>query len=213
MFKSVDTYWQTNELPKQITTRKIRPKVMTKKLKICVNIGHGGIGSNYDSGAIAADGTHEYIFNKERLLPHLQKALESKGHKVIVIGQNKTFSELPARINAEKPDVIISLHYNAFNKKATGSEVLYWKTSSKSKKLAELVQSQIVGALGLANRGAKGLSSGRGSALLKLTNAPCVILEPFFGDNPNDWKVANEKIKNLAEGIADGIEEWIEFYS
>lgn len=184
-----------------------------KKLKVCIQIGHGGIGKNYDSGAISADGTHEHIFNKEKFFPPLKKALESKGHNVIVISQNKTFSELPARINAEKPDVIISLHYNAFNKVATGSEVLYWNTSSKSKKLAELIQSQIVGALGLANRGAKSLSSGRGSALLKLTNAPCVILEPFFGDNPNDWKIANDKIKDLANAIAEGIQEWAEIYS
>ena len=172
-----------------------------------MNIGHGGIGRNYDSGAIAADGTHEHSFNRDELAPLLVKELEARGHKVFIVIQEKSFGELPARINALNPDLILSLHFNAYNGKATGSEVLYWHTSRKSKALAENIQKGTVAALGLADRGAKGLAKGRGSELLRRTNAPCVILEPFFGDNPADLARARENLSTLAKAIAASLDE------
>lgn len=181
---------------------------MIMKKIIVLNIGHGGISSYYDSGAIAADGTHEHDFNKNELSPLLKKELEKMGYEVVTVIQNKSFGELPTRINALKPDVIISIHYNAFNGKATGSETLYFSLSKKSKSLAEKIQRETVKALGLANRGAKGLLMGRGSALLIRTNAPCVILEPFFGDNPTDLARARESLAGLATGVSVAVAEW-----
>jgi N-acetylmuramoyl-L-alanine amidase len=183
---------------------------MIMKKRIVLNVGHGGITGYYDSGAIAADGTHEHLFNKNEFCPLLKKELEKMGYEVITIIQNKSFGELPARINALKPDVIVSLHFNAFNGKATGSETLYYSLSRKSKSLAEKVQRETVKVLGLANRGAKGLLMGRGSALLIKTHAPCIILEPFFGDNPTDLARARERVAELATGVSVAIAEWFQ---
>ena len=176
--------------------------------KVCINIGHGGIGNNYDSGAIGADGTHEHSFNKNEFYPLLKKELELMGFEVICVIQESSFGELPKRINAIKPDVILSLHYNAFNNVATGSETLYFALSKKSKALAEKIQTETVKALGLANRGVKGLLIGRGSALLIKTSSPCVILEPFFGDNPTDLARARDRLKELAKGVAVAVADW-----
>ena len=177
-----------------------------KIMKISINIGHGGDGSNYDSGAIAADGTHEHDFNRDELVPLVIKELKNRNHSIVTIIQRKNFSELPDRINEHNPDVVLSFHFNAFNGNATGTEMLYYKTSKRSKRLAECLQDNVVAVLGLADRGIKGLESGRGVALLKRTNAPCVILEPFFGDNQNDLNTARNNLDELAIAICDALE-------
>jgi len=174
-------------------------------MKICINIGHGGDGANYDSGAIAADGTHEHRFIRDELAPLVFRALLDAGHEGYAIGQSKSFSELPAKINATRPDRIISLHFNAYNRTASGSETLYWHSSRAGKALATAIQKQVVAALGLNDRGIKPRFPGdRGAALLQRTAAPCVIVEPFFGDNPTDLARARERIGALALAIAAG---------
>lgn len=182
---------------------------MKNKLKVALNIGHGGIGNHYDPGAIGADGTHEHVFNRDELAPLLIAELERRGFEVITIIQEKSFGELPRRINAMNPDVILSLHFNAYDSTATGTETLYFSFSKKSKALANAIQMNMVDALGLANRGIKGRIVGRGSALLRKTKAPCVILEPFFGDRAPDLARARERLGELARGIADGVAAWV----
>lgn len=176
-------------------------------MKIVLNIGH----SEIDSGATSLDGKiEEYTFNKKYLVPLIKQELELNRHEVIVITQIKSFSELPKRINAVKPDIIISVHSNCANGIASGTETLYWTFSKKGKKLAESIQRNMVACLKLHDRGSKPLlSSDRGAALLRDTNAPAVILEPFFIDNKNDYTVAFMKIQELAKAIAKGVEDWI----
>lgn len=173
-------------------------------MKIILNIGHGGS----DPGATGADGTDEHVFNRDELAPRLIRELEAAGHTVKTIIQKNSFGELPARINAEKPDIILSLHFNCHNGLATGTETLFWLTSKRSRRLAECIQKRIVAALALPDRGIKGLLIGRGSALLRRTNAPCVILEPFFGDNPHNLTRARARIRELAMGIAAGVADF-----
>jgi N-acetylmuramoyl-L-alanine amidase len=166
--------------------------------RIVLNIGHGG----GDSGAIGADGTEEHAFNRDELGPLVKRELESLGWEVSVVIQRKSFGELPARINALNPDLILSLHFNCADGTATGTETLYFGRSRVSRAFAEKVQAAMVKALGLPDRGAKGITQGRGVALLRNTKAPCLILEPFFGDNPNDLARARERLGDLAEEIA-----------
>lgn len=173
---------------------------------VVLNIGHGGDSGNYDSGAIAADGTHEHAFNRDELGPLVKSELESLGFKVTTVIQNRSFGELPSRINALNPDVILSLHFNAYNGQATGTETLYWNTSKRGKALASEVQARMVDVLGLANRGIKPKFKGdRGAALLRDTKAPCLILEPFFGDNPDDLKQTRNHLPELAKAIAGAV--------
>lgn len=48
----------------------------------------------------------------------------------------------------------------------------------------------------------------RGALLLRKTNAPCVILENFFGDNPNDLKIARENLQTLAANLAQAVKSY-----
>ena len=120
----------------------------------------------------------------------------------------RTYKTLPDDINELSPDFIISLHCNAFNETASGTEVLFYHRSKKGKLIAEILNKKLVDALGLKNRGERPKSTeDRGGSLLKNTNAPCVIAEPFFIDNNSDLKIAQEKRDALVKAYADGIVE------
>ncbi len=120
----------------------------------------------------------------------------------------RTYSELPGDINALEPDFAVSLHCNAYNRKASGTEVLYYHASEKGKRMAEVVLKHLVDYLGLPNRGIKPKTSeDRGRYLLRYTNAPCVIAELFFIDNDSDLAVALRSKDDLAEAYAKAIEE------
>lgn len=117
-----------------------------------------------------------------------------------------SYSGLPKKINKLKPDLIISLHCNAFNKKASGTETLYYHKSKKSKKFAQEIQDIMVEVLELPDRGIKPKTSeDRGGYLLKNTKAPCVLIEPFFIDNPTDLTVGIYRKQELANRIT----KWI----
>lgn len=148
-------------------------------------------------------GLTEFAFN-DRLARGIERAV--KGVKVQRV-YRRTYRTLPKDINKLGPDFIVSLHCNAFNGNATGTEVLYYHRSRKGKAIARQLNKKLVAALGLRNRGIKAKTSeDRGGYLLRYTQAPCVIAEPFFIDNNRDLKVAERKRKALVQAYAAGIE-------
>jgi N-acetylmuramoyl-L-alanine amidase len=120
----------------------------------------------------------------------------------------RTYNTLPGDINEFEPNFIISLHCNAFNTQASGTEVLYYHKSIKGKQIAEILQGKLVQHLQLKDRGIKPRSAeDRGGTLLRYTSAPCVISEPFFIDNDDDLAKAQENINGLAQAYATAINE------
>ena len=119
----------------------------------------------------------------------------------------RTYNSLPSDINELNPDFIISLHCNAFNGSASGTEVLYYHRSVNGKKIAAILNEQLVNALGLKNRGIKPKTAeDRGGNLLKNTVGICVIAEPFFIDNDEDLNIVIDKRDDLVKAYANGIE-------
>lgn len=99
-------------------------------------------------------------------------------------GYTTKVNELASRINKKNYDLVIELHFNSFNGVANGCEALYYNGSVKGQRYAEMFVSRIVQEYGTTPRGAKSkVVTDRGGAFLKAVNAPCIILEPFFGDN------------------------------
>lgn len=120
----------------------------------------------------------------------------------------RTYKTLPDDINELAPTFIISLHCNASLQPASGTEVLYYHRSTKGKQVAGIIQRHLLSQLDLRDRGIKGLSvEDRGGTLLKYTNAPCVIAEPFFIDNDSDLEKAQENVDSLALAYAAAIDE------
>ena len=120
-----------------------------------------------------------------------------------------TYSGLPDKINALNPDFTISMHCNAFNKKAGGSEVLYYHTSLNSHAIAAVLQEKFVNNLGVKDRGAKPKTvEDRGGYLLYNTKSPCVIAEPFFIDNDEEFEqVVKQQRGELVQAYVSAITE------
>ena len=150
----------------------------------------------------------EFEFNKQ-LVTRISAIINSRC-KVEIVYRDK-YKDLPEKINKLKPDFVICFHCNAYNTRSTGIETLYYHKSKTGKKIASIFQDNIIKALGLRDRGVKGKSSEqRGGYVLKETKAPCILLEPFFIDNDNDYRVAINKYTGLVGACADSIYETIE---
>ena len=189
--------------PKELAEELVRITRKTKEVrKLCaLVIGHkkrspGAVNENF--------GISEFDFNED-----LAFRIEKKVNAVDVQRvYRRTYQELPDDINALNPDFIISLHCNAFNTRASGTEVLYYHRSEKGKMMAEILLKHLVEHLKLPNRGLKPKTAeDRGGYLLRYTKAPCVIAEPFFIDNDEDLSRALEDKDGLAEAYAQAIEE------
>ncbi len=178
-------------------------------MKLCaLVIGH----KKSSPGAVnQTSGVTEFSFN-EKLAMDIEHKFAENNEIIIQRIYRRTYQALPEDINALAPDFIISLHCNAFNTKATGTEVLYYHRSKIGKKMADILNTEINRVLGLKDRGIKSKSSeDRGGYLLRHTIAPCVIVEPFFIDNDNDFKAAIQHRDRLVSAYAKGIEAIADF--
>jgi len=169
--------------------------------KCALVIGH----KKSSPGAVNKDlGLTEFAFNES-----LAMAIEQKVHDVEVQRiYRRTYASLPDDVNEYEPDFIISLHCNAFNEKASGTEVLFYHRSNAGKTMAAILHKKLVAALGLKDRGIKPKTAeDRGGYLLKKTSAPCIISEPFFIDNNDDLKTVMDQHDDLVAAYASAIEE------
>jgi len=152
-------------------------------------------------------GISEFTFN-DQLAHAIEKEVDKISQSSIEVQRiyRRTYSTLPSDINEYQPDFIISLHCNAYNRTASGTEVLYYHRSSKGKELANILQQQLLSALQLKDRGIKSRTTeDRGGYLLKNTNAPCLISEPFFIDNDQDLEIVNRNYEKLIAAYAKAI--------
>ena len=79
---------------------------------------------------------------------------------------------------------MLSIHCNAANGSANGTETFYRGTEHKI--TAERINAAVVAALGTRNRGAKTESSSQHSRLAVMAFQPCYLLEIGFIDHAGD---------------------------
>ena len=126
----------------------------------------------------------------------------------ITLVYRDSYKDLPDQINRLGPEIIFSLHCNAFNTQASGTEVLYYHTSKMGKLIAGITQNHIVSALELPDRGIKAKKEeDRGGYLLRYTDAPCVIVEPFFIDNNDDYRKVRGRLDKLIFAYIESIKD------
>lgn len=134
--------------------------------------------------------------------------LSRKSPDVILGTTNLT--SLQARVNeanAWGADYFISLHTNASaNSSARGSEALVYNIPSDASELAEDILFQLNLSTGLPNRG---VTERPGLYVLRKTQMPATLLELGFITNPIDSRLMAESPELFAEGIADGISEYL----
>lgn len=165
----------------------------------CINCGHTLKG--YDGGAIG-NGFKEQDLT--RIVGKLVMAkLTSRGHTVVgctvdsATSVQEALSSIVAKANRVKADMFISLHLNAFNLLANGTEV--FTMNMKEIPQARNVLNEIV-KLGFVNRGIK---DGKGLAVIRGTLAPAMLVEMCFIDSAKDMKLFNAE--KMASAIVKGL--------
>ena len=174
---------------------------MSNKKLCALVVGH----TRGSQGAVnKSTGLTEFDFNNGMAV---RVKLKSEAVKIEIVYRD-TYKGLPSKINSTNPDFIVSLHCNAFNEKASGTEVLYYHKSSAGRRMADIFGGNLIDFLGLQNRGSKSKTSeDRGGYLLRYTNAPCIIVEPFFIDNDHDLSIAQYDLDGLAHVYTKAIQE------
>ena len=159
-------------------------------MKILLSAGHGGT----DSGSIGADKGKE----KDRTINLANKVasyLKNAGHSVTV-NTEKTSSGAWRFKNRSGYDFALSIHFNAFDGTATGTECWYKSTQKKAGELSKAVAN----VLGIKNRGAKATTT-----LYMMNIGFDNLIEVCFHDNSSDLNKYNANIDKVAKAIADTI--------
>ena len=116
-----------------------------------------------------------------------------------------------AASNAFKADVCMDIHINAGG--GDGSEVYYSHVSPNGKRLAQAIVDSMV-KIGQNTRGIKTKLDTDGTdyfGMIRMTDAPAVLVECAFIDNANDIKIINTEAKRKVFGyaIADGVANYL----
>ena len=168
-------------------------------MKIVINGGHM---PSVDSGAVGSRSQEAEITQKLMLL--VMAYLEKAGCEVMGV-QTADLAEICDVTNRWGADIFVSIHCNAANKKAKGTETFAYYGSREGDALAHHIQSQIVTSLATLNRGVKEA----GFYVLKHTNCPAVLVECAFIDNKGDEQLLIDKTDDFARAIARGVTDYI----
>lgn len=101
-------------------------------------------------------------------------------------------------------DIFVSIHCNAANTEARGTEVECYG-SGAGEQLAQCIQSQIVDSLGTVDRGVKYMPQ---LLVLKYTDMPAVLVEMAFIYNDADAELLAGKADDFARAIARGVTDY-----
>ncbi len=157
--------------------------------KFCVDPGHGG-GEN---GAPGPTGLLEKDVNL-KVAMKLKNLLEAEGAEVLMTRYDDSAVSITQRwqmANAWGAHRFISIHHNAMDNQpwVNGTETwVHQYASEESLQLANAVQAELVGELGLPNRGVKRtvINSPYDFGVLKNTTMPAILTEASFISNPEE---------------------------
>lgn len=170
--------------------------------RICIDPGHGGA----DPGAVGPTG---YTEKEATLLTaHLVKQRLERIHYICMTRCNDEYLPVNQRAqlaNSEEADLFVSIHANAFHSPAAhGTETLYFPGSDLGAEAAQEIQTALVLAIDLQDRGIKE----RGDlAVLRNTTMPAVLVELGFISNPHEEALLRDTdfLVSASCGIAQGI--------
>ena len=165
-------------------------------MKVYVNAGHD---RQLDSGAVNPRLDLRECDAAYELACLVMSYLEDNGIAVH-FGQNDDLYAVCDEANWEDCDLFISLHFNAFNGRASGTETLI-SGSTGSLMLGHCIQSNVKAVLNLPNRG---LKERPGLFVLRSTMMPAVLVEVCFIDNDSDWRRYAAHKDAVARAIATG---------
>lgn len=175
-------------------------------MRVFLNPGHAPDG-NPDPGACGY-GLRECAVAKN-VADLVAGYLAAAGVEVVGNFQSDSLHEVASASNCADADVFISIHCNACNGVAQGTEVWHYYSSDEGEKLAQCIQNQIVNALGTVDRGVKGAKPGvNGLYVLNNTEAVAVLVELAFIDHAGDAELLRSRQDEFARAIARGVTDY-----
>lgn len=168
-------------------------------MRVFINPGHD---IDLDSGAVNPNyGTREcdVARNAGKMLA---RYLQTAGCEVRTL-QSDDLGLVFETSNEWGADIFVSLHCNAFNTVARGTETLY--KSYNGQQLAQLIQDQIINSINTVDRGIKKRDD---LWVLNGTDAVAVLVEMAFIDNDEDLEILNNDLDTIVRAIARGITDF-----
>lgn len=179
-------------------------------MKIIIDPGHGMSNrraGRYDPGAVSGGVTEAEIAME--WANELRGILRKRGHTVV---RTRIDEKDPAPVGQRasiakryEGDVMVSLHCNAHNGNAHGTETFYRGEDHKS--FAARLNLAVVNALGTGSRGVKLESESQHARLAIMAFQPCFLIELGFIDHAGDRaKMLDPTLRRAAcVAIADAI--------
>lgn len=168
-------------------------------MRVFINPGHD---IDLDSGAVNPNyGTREcdVARNAGKMLA---RYLQTAGCEVRTL-QSDDLGLVCETSNEWEADIFVSLHCNAFNTVARGTETLY--KSYNGQQLAQLIQDQIINSINTVDRGIKKRDD---LWVLNGTDAVAVLVEMAFIDNDEDLEILDNDLDTIVRAIARGITDF-----
>lgn len=173
--------------------------------KIMIDPGHGGS----DPGASGPSAPHEATLVLRCGTALKNRIVNECGGTVKMTRSTDTFISLSSRKASSvsyDPYIFCSLHLNAFNTTAKGTETYYYHKTGNSSVLANKVQAQLianfktVSGFTPTNRGVK---TANYTVIMGSSSVPAVLTEGLFVDNKTEWNI----IKSESN---DGFKKWVQ---
>lgn len=194
----------------------VRREGASGQIRVLIDIGHGPRPEGFDSGAVhGPSGTTEHSLNT---LGAQALADTLRMHHFFVVIDDASKSLYNLGLQGKGYDVFISFHHNATNPgtKAQYALALYHnaKGSMADKAVAQVIASRMADALGIPDKGARGMALGVLSGAKDAGTPVAVLLEPYFihdqpGADPSmfrEWtsraaQAAGEALVGLFRGL------------
>ncbi|HAW60366.1 MAG TPA: hypothetical protein DCW86_02705 [Actinobacteria bacterium] len=194
------------EFPERLTSS----VSLFKGRNIAVDIGHGHL----DPGAIGPTGLKESEVCEDLGL-RFGNLLELLGAHVLYTRKREQSTELSERAriaNDARVDIFVSLHLNGSSKtEAAGTSTYYFASgnrySRKGKRLAELIQKELLSSLDRKDNKIRG----KNFTVLRTTKMPAVLVEPVFITNPEEERLLRKEAfrQKIAVAIFDGVQGYL----
>lgn len=184
---------------------------------IVVDPGHGGIdpGAVGPSGILEKDITLIIGHKVSRLLGEAGAAvimtreadvdLSDPGSGSLLEKKRQDLARRAAYANERKAELLLSIHVNSFpSSKWWGAQTFYLRNSQEGKRLAELIQAELIRVLGNNNRRQV---KPEVYYIMQNTNMPTVIIEVGFISNPKEEALMADPIyqEKIAQAIYAGV--------
>ena len=112
--------------------------------------------------------------------------------------QKDGLADIVRNADASKANIFVSIHCNAANGSARGTETYCYYGANQGRQLATYIHNQLI------DRGVREA----GFYVIKYTSMPAVLCELAFIDNYNDAQLLINEEDNMARAIARGITDY-----